>query len=331
MTPELPPDPVPSRAPVPAAPRAWTALARPRATVVALGNFDGVHRGHRRLLEAVRTRAAALDADPVALTFEPHPRQFLFPEARTSLLTSPREKAALTAAEGVELVTIAFDAGFAALTAEAFVDDVLRGRLRGAHFFLGGTHRFGRGARGDAGLLRDRAGAERVTEVAPVADGGETISSSAIRHHLKNGELERAHRMLGRRYRLRGSVIPGAARGRSLGFPTANLRVEDARKILPFGVYGGAARLDDGAVVRAVANIGLKPTFSGPEPSVEVHLLDWSGDLYGREIEFEMIRRLRPERRFESIEALRDQIARDVAAWRDESPFSPEPVPPPAS
>src|SRR5690606_22423816 len=236
---------------------------------------------------------------------------------------SPREKTALVAGCGVEPVTLEFDAAFAALSAGEFVDDVLRDRLRGVHFFLGATHRFGRGARGDAALLRERVGADRVTEVTPVIDEGEAVSSTAIRHHLKNGELDRANRLLGRRYRLRGTVERGAARGRTIGFPTANLRLEDVRKILPFGVYGGVARLDDGTAARAVANIGMKPTFNGPEPTLEVHLLDWSGCLCGRGVEFEMIQRLGPEKRFESIEALRDQIARDVAAWRATPSASP--------
>jgi riboflavin kinase/FMN adenylyltransferase len=306
----------------------WEQITRARPTAIALGNFDGVHLGHRRILEALREKALAEGVDPVALTFEPHPRQFLFPEAKTSLLTSPREKAALAAALGVELVTLTFDAGFAALSAEAFVTEVLVKRLRGAHFFLGDNHRFGKGARGDIALLRalvnEPGQGDRVTEVLPVIDQGEVVSSSVIRHHLKDGNVARANALLGRPYSLRGTVVPGAARGRELGFPTANLRVEDSRKILPFGVYGGVAKLQDGSregiPVSAVANIGLRPTFSGPEPSVEVHLLDWSGDLYGQDVEFEMREHLRPERRFESIEALRDQIRRDVAAWRNLSP-----------
>jgi riboflavin kinase/FMN adenylyltransferase len=320
------PSPAPEQGFSPA--REWHQVAREKPSAIALGNFDGVHLGHRRILEALREKALAEGVEPIALTFEPHPRQFLFPESKTSLLTSPREKAALIAALGIELVTLTFDAGFAALSAEAFVTDVLVKRLRGAHFFLGDNHRFGKGARGDISLLRalvnESGQGGRVNEIPPVLDQGEIVSSSVIRHHLKDGNVARAAALLGRSYSLRGTVVRGAARGRELGFPTANLRVEDPRKILPFGVYGGVAKFGDGArggmPVSAVANIGLRPTFSGPEPSVEVHLLDWDGDLYGRELEFELREHLRPERRFDSIEALRDQIRRDVAAWRLASP-----------
>jgi riboflavin kinase/FMN adenylyltransferase len=289
-------------------------------TAIALGNFDGVHLGHRRILEALRARAAAAGLDPVALTFEPHPRQFLFPEARTSLLTSPREKEALIAALGVTVVTLPFDAAMAALAAEDFAAEVLVKRLRGAHFFLGTNHRFGRGARGDAALLRSLAGGtDRVEEIPPVFEGGELVSSSGIRHHLKDGNVARAGVLLGRCYRLRGTVVRGSERGRLLGFPTANLRVEDPRKILPFGVFGGHAFVEGHPPARsAVANIGMRPTFNGgdPEPSVEIHLLDWEGDLYGRTLEFELRHFVRAERRFDGVETLRRQIAEDVENWK---------------
>src|SRR5690606_21896695 len=155
----------------------------------------------------------------------------------------------------------------------------------GTRFFLGGDHRFGKGARGDAALLRDLARRELaraenpaddpVVVMSPVIDDGEPVSSAAIRHHLKDGRAERANALLGRAYAVRGTVVPGAARGRLIGFPTANLAPEDARKILPFGVFGGHAVLDDGTRPSrhpAVANVGLRPTFNEPEPSLEVHL-----------------------------------------------------------
>jgi riboflavin kinase/FMN adenylyltransferase len=314
-----------------------------RDAVIALGNFDGVHLGHRRILEAVRARAAALGAEPLALTFEPHPRQFLFPDAKTSLLTAPREKTALIKALGVRVVTLPFDAATAALTAEEFATEVLMRRLRGTHFFLGADHRFGTGARGNAALLRTllrpllytggSGGMGRedcVTELPPVVEGGEPVSSSAIRHHLKTGGLLRANAMLGRCYRLRGEVVRGFERGRGLGFPTANILPEDPRKILPFGVFGGIARLGTpGEPARgeysAVANLGMRPTFASPhepEPSVEVHLLDWNGDLYGQTLEFEFQRFIRPEQRFDGVESLKNQIAADVENWRKDGIFT---------
>ena len=301
----------------------WNALAFNGPTAIALGNFDGVHLGHRRILEQLKARAAQEGLQPVALTFEPHPRQFLFPEARTSLLTAPSEKTALIEALGVTVVTLAFDATLAALSAEDFARDVLMTRLQGRHFFLGDDHRFGKGARGNADLLRTLGGPHCVTTVSAAFDDGEQVSSSGIRHHLKNGRLERANQLLGRPYTLHGSVIHGAARGRELGFPTANLRPADSRKILPFGVFGGFVRFPDtpeAAPHPAVANLGLRPTFheAPPEPSVEIHLLDWEGNLYDRPLTFEFHRFIRPERKFDGLDALKAQIVEDVGGWRME-------------
>lgn len=320
------PGDIPHPSPAALSVRSWRELVphpEDAPAVIALGNFDGVHHGHRRVLEAVRARAAAHGWRPLALTFEPHPRQFLFPDAKTSLLTTPREKAALIAAHGVTVVTLAFDADCAALDADAFAAEVLMKRLRGAHFFVGCDHRFGRGARGNAALLATLGataglGPDCVTRVTPAVDDGELVSSSGIRHHLKNGRLARANHLLGRPYTLTGTVVPGAARGRTLGFPTANLRPDDPRKILPFGVFGGFACLADGTRHPAIANLGLRPTFpdAPPEPSVEVHLLDWSGDLYGQPLTFEFHHFVRPERQFDGIEALKAQIGEDIGGWR---------------
>jgi riboflavin kinase/FMN adenylyltransferase len=298
-------------------------LSPSSGSVIALGNFDGVHVGHRHIFDALRERAAADGLKPLALTFEPHPRQFLFPDAKTSLLTTPREKVSLIHAQGVTVVTLAFDAALAALSAEMFVTDILFDRLHGRHFFLGPDHRFGHRARGTADLLRTEGadaglGENCVTSIAPAHESDELVSSSAIRHHLKNGDVLRANAMLGRPYSLTGSVVTGAARGRTLGFPTANLRPEDPRKILPFGVFGGYAILSDGSRHPAVANLGLRPTFhdAPPEPSVEIHLLDWSGTLYDQPLTFEFHHFVRPERKFDGLEALKAQIVLDVEAWR---------------
>jgi riboflavin kinase/FMN adenylyltransferase len=291
------------------------------ASAIALGNFDGVHLGHRRILEALRAHAAAHGLRPLALTFDPHPRHFFAPERKAVLLTPPREKEALIAALGVEVATLPFDAAVAALPAEAFVRDVLHARLGGKAFFLGPDHRFGRGALGDAALLRALCehaghGESSVTEIAPVSLDGDIVSSSAIRARIEAGDPAGAAAMLGRPYSLSGEVVRGRERGRLLGFPTANVRPEDPRKILPaFGVYAGHARFD-GEERPALANIGLRPTFGEPEPSIEIHIPDGSFDLYGKTVEFTVEAALRPERKFESPEALRSQIARDVENWR---------------
>jgi riboflavin kinase/FMN adenylyltransferase len=299
-------------------------LSSSSGSVIALGNFDGVHLGHRHILDALRARANAEGLHALALTFEPHPRQFLFPDAKTSLLTTPREKVSLIHAHGVTVVTLAFDADLAALSAESFVSDILFNRLRGQHFFLGPDHRFGHRARGTADLLRTMGaaaglGEDCVTSIAPAHEGDELVSSSTIRHHLHNGRIARANELLGRPYTLSGIIVTGSARGRTLGFPTANLRAEDPRKILPFGVFGGFALLQGGTRHSAVANIGLRPTFhdTPPEPSVEIHLLDWSGTLYDQPLTFEFHHFVRPERKFDGLEALKRQIVADVETWRN--------------
>lgn len=309
----------------------WREIARPRDAAVALGNFDGVHAGHRRILEALRAHAARHDLEPLALTFDPHPRQFFRGGDRDSLLTPPAEKEALIAGLGVIPITVRFDSGLAALDAETFVSEVLLRRLRGRAFFLGPNHRFGKGAAGDAALLRRETAREKdgspvaeVHEVEPVAVSGEIVSSSAVRRHLEQGDAEGVTRMLGRPYSLRGIVTGGSGRGRLLGFPTANLDTGEPRKTLPaFGVYGGTATFS-GNSLSAVANIGLRPTFESAAPSVEVHIPDWGGDLYGQPLEFGILRRLRPERRFDSPDALRAQIRSDVEEWLN---FTKKPFP----
>jgi len=204
----------------------------------------------------------------------------------------------------------------AGLEATDFIGEILARRLQGRSFFLGPNHRFGKGATGDAESLRGAFGSEFVHEIAPVEACGETVSSSAIRHHLKAGRVEEAAAMLGRFYSLRGQVVRGEGRGRRLGFPTANLRLEDERKALPeFGVYGGEAHFGSDRFP-AIGNIGLRPTFGdGKAPSVEVHLRGVDADLYGQDIEFELRRFIRPEKTFDSVESLRLQIAEDVATW----------------
>ncbi len=297
------------------------------SSAIALGNFDGVHCGHRRILEALRSHAARHGLRPLALTFDPHPRHFFSPESKAALLTPPREKAALIADLGVELVTLSFDATLAALSAEDFVRTILQGQLGGKAFFLGPDHRFGRGALGSAALLRTLTGEDSVLEIPPVAcsseSGSEIVSSSAIRALLESGlpaDLHKAHSMLGRPYALDGTVVHGRERGRLLGFPTANLSLEDPRKILPaFGVYGGHARFEINGIAErrpAVANIGLRPTFAEPEPAVEVHIPDWEGDLYGKFVEFELAYPLRAEKKFDSVDALKEQILQDVESWK---------------
>jgi riboflavin kinase / FMN adenylyltransferase len=292
-----------------------------RPSVVALGVFDGVHVGHRAILDTAVARARTLDGEPavspVACTFDPHPAEILQPDRAPLPITTLDERLALIAATGIAAtVVLRFTAALAAVEPETFVTDVLVGRLRAREVVVGYNHRFGRGARGDAGLLRElgaRLGFH--AEVVPPTDmDGAPVSSSAIRAALGRGELEIATRMLGRPYFVGGEVVEGAGRGRTLGFPTANIAAGRPLLVGP-GVY--ACRLHvGGAVHRAVLNAGVRPTFGEKVFTLEAHVLDFSGDLYGRTVRLDFVKRLREERKFPGVEALKSQIVDDVAAAR---------------
>ncbi len=285
--------------------------------VVALGVFDGVHLGHRAILSTAVGRARATGLAAVACTFEPHPMEVLQPERAPLPITTLEERLALVARTGIDVaLVVAFTPEFAALEPEAFVKDVLLGRLRGREVVVGFNHTFGRGARGDAGLLQalgDRLGfAAHV--VPPLIIDGVQVSSSEVRAAIERGEVERAARYLGRPYGLQGEVVAGAGRGRTLGFPTANVDV--GQRLVPApGVYACWAEVR-GARHRAVVNIGVRPTFGEELRVVEAHLLDFAGSLYGTVLGLLFVRRLREERRFPGPDALRDQIGRDVDAAR---------------
>jgi riboflavin kinase/FMN adenylyltransferase len=286
--------------------------------VVALGNFDGVHLGHRRVLEALLRESAASGLDPVIVTFEPHPKYYFRPEEKPSLLTTPWEKLALLREWPVEVIPLAFDKDLAGLQAEAFIEDFLKDRLQGRKFLLGHDHRFGKGARGDASLLRRHvADPEKdVLMLEPFQWEGEVVSSSAIRLHLEAARIEKANALLGRPFGYAGTVIRGDGRGRGLGTPTANIDLGYAYKaMVSLGVYGGKA-IVNGREVPAIANIGKHPTFGGNALKIEVHLLDFDENLYEGWLEFRLLFHVRPERKFASVDALRGQIASDIAETR---------------
>ena len=270
---------------------------RPRA--VALGTFDGVHLGHRRVLEA----AVAAGLTPTAVTFDPHPRVALGYEVE--LLASPRRRLELIAASGIEdTLVVDFDLDVAKLAPEEFADRFLR--PIGTEVVVAGTNfRFGRGRAGDLDLLA-RLGFD--ARPVPLAEG---VSSTRIRDLLRSGEIERAARLLGRPPEVSGVVVAGDARGGTLGFPTANIR-PDAGVVVPgFGIYAGAA-----GASRAAISIGTNPHYGGEERRVEAFLLDFDGDLYGQELTIELWARLRDEQAFASEAELVEQIARDVEATR---------------
>lgn len=285
----------------------------PRARKVAVGTFDGVHLGHREVIRGADT----------VLTFDPHPQSVVAPGAGPKLLTTIERKAQLIESLGVEeLVIIPFDGAFAARSAEDFVEHVIVETLQATHVSVGENFRFGHKARGDAALLQGDGRFE--TRVVPLLEhDGEVVSSSHIRGLVLAGAMQEADRLLGEPFQVRGEVVHGDKRGRTLGYPTANL-VPDSRYVTPgHGVYACRATLGDGgpdAEVSLVAavNVGVRPQFvTGRGELIEAYLLDFSGDIYGRQLQIDFLDRLRGERRFDSVDALVEQMGRDVDRARE--------------
>lgn len=299
----------------------------PRGSVACVGAFDGVHRGHRALLARVRERAASRGMTPLAVSFEPIPREFFARGAPMPRLANAREKIAHLRDGGVAaLLSLRFDAALAAMPAEAFVEEVLLARCGVRELWVGADFRFGHARRGDVALLRE-LGARRGFDVEVMDDvcaGGERVSSSAIRAHLAAGEFDAAARLLGRRFSIGGHVVRGQQLGRKLGYPTANVRL--GRRTSPVsGIFAvrvsetGSRGVSPG--LRAwpgVASLGVRPTVEGGgEPLLESHLFDFDGDLYGRRIEVEFVRKLRDELKFDDLDAMVRQIDRDADEARD--------------
>jgi riboflavin kinase/FMN adenylyltransferase len=284
-----------------------------RPSAVALGVFDGVHLGHRAILGGAVAHARATGSPAIACTFDPHPLEVLQPDRAPLPITTLDERLDLIAACGVdETVVLTFTRELAAMEPEAFVKDVLVDRLAARQVVVGFNHRFGRGARGDAALLRELGarGGFSVDVIEPLTVDGVPVSSTAIRSALARGDLDAAVRMLGRPYTLPGKVVAGAGRGRTLGFPTANVAPDRPVLVAP-GVYACTVEVA-GQSRRAVVNVGVRPTFGEQALAVEAYLLDFSGDLYGQTVRLVFRSRVREERRFSSVDALRAQIADDV-------------------
>lgn len=290
-------------------------------TVVAIGNFDGIHLGHRRLLEAVVDRARSTRRVPALMTFFPHPVEILRPGTRLQRLTTASEKLALLEHLGIELVLVApFDAALAAMAPEDFFDTCIVQGMSAKAVHVGYDFHFGKDRKGDTDALqRLCAGRAIPLHVEPAVEiGGVKCSSSAIRAALTDGDLATANTMLGRSYTLIGQVIRGEGRGRKLGFPTANMRLP-AEKLLPkTGVYLTRA-VWQRQTFAAVANLGLRPTFKMGEatPLLEVHILDFDASLYDEFVEISFEKRIRDEKKFDSIDELTVQIAKDVAWARE--------------
>lgn len=291
-----------------------------QGAAVTVGTFDGVHRGHLDVIARLVLAARERGLHSVAITFEPHPLEVVNPNAAPPLLTVGEEKLDALRETGLDhIVVLQFTHELAALSATEFVDDVLRDRFRMQHLLIGYDHGFGRERAGNAAVLQ-KLGATRgfsVDVVQPVAaEDGRWISSTVIRRAVAGGDLPRAAELLGRPYSITGTVVPGAARGRALGFPTLNLSRPSSRKLLPpDGVYAVRVRTESGTF-GGMMNLGPRPTFGEHDRSIEAYLFDTSGDFYGQEVRLDVLKRLRDTRAFPSPEALVAQIKLDESDAR---------------
>lgn len=304
--------------------RVFRGLSRPLVapTALTIGNFDGVHLGHRALLARLIDIAHQQNGQATVLTFEPHPREFFSPASAPARLATLREKLELLAECGVDQVVVSpFNAVLAAISAEAFVRQILLQQLNCRHLIVGDDFRFGAKRAGDFSLLKRlfaEAGAQ-VESLDSVQVSGQRVASSAVREALLGGHMDLAARFLGRFYRMDGRVVAGKRLGRALGFPTANIFIRHSPLPLT-GVF--VVQVDGllGGAVNGVANLGVRPTVDGDKvvmrPILEVHLLDFSNDIYGQHLQVSFLHKLRSEQKFPDLNALKAQIACDAQAAR---------------
>lgn len=280
-------------------------------TALAIGNFDGMHLGHQALLNQLMQTAQATKLIPAVMTFEPHPREFFTPETAPARLRSLREKLEYLTELGVARVYIMkFNRKFAGISAQAFMQNILREALNAQSILVGSDFKFGAKR---AGSVADfKAAGFDLIDLPQLDMAGERVSSTRVRQALADGRLQEAATLLGRPYSISGKVVHGAQRGRTIGFPTANVHMRHERPALT-GVY--AVKLDG---LHAVANLGVRPTIAGiPKLSLEVHVLDFNGDLYDKHVHVEFFHKIRDEIKFDGLDALKAQIAKDVAVARE--------------
>lgn len=287
-----------------------------QATALVLGNFDGVHRGHQKLIKEATAWAREHGVNSAVLTFAPHPLQVLQPAKAPELLSNNTLKRQyIEKLEPDFLLEVPFTERLAQMSPEEFVSRILMDKLRAAAIFVGYNYTFGAGGKGTPELLQQLQQTYNyyLQVIPPVTINGEVVSSSLIRKYLQQGEIELANRYLGHPYTLQGQVIAGDQRGRQIGFPTANLRLIDQKVMVPTGVYAVWVR-GEGFYKAGVMNVGCCPTFGKQTLSVEVHLIDYQGDLYGMTLQVEIVKRLRDEKTFSGVDQLVAQIREDVAA-----------------
>jgi riboflavin kinase/FMN adenylyltransferase len=292
---------------------------RHRGCVLTVGNYDGVHLGHQRMIGVLKSRAAELRCAATVLVFEPSSKEFLDPDAAPPRLTRWREKFVALAAQGVErLVTLRFDECTRAMTPEAFVEELIVERLGTRHMVVGDDFRYGSNACGTIDSLRAAGGAHGfgVEQIAPFVFDGVRVSSTVVRERLEHADYRGAARLLGRPYRMTGRVVHGKKLGRTLGFPTANLRLM-RRKSPVWGISAVRVFGIEPEPLPGVASLGTRPTVDGVEPLLEVHVFDFDGDLYGRAIAVEFVAKLRDEVKFDSLDAMMVQMNIDGARARE--------------
>ncbi len=284
-----------------------------RGAVIALGNFDGFHAGHQAVAKAALDWAKGQGRPGIIATFDPHPVRYFAPSAPPFRLTTLGQRQDLFAAAGADaMLVFQFGKALAETTAEQFVADLLAARLGAFAVVTGEDFTFGKGRTGNVAVLADLAAQNGMAAraIGPVAEHGEVVSSSRIRDALKAGDCAGAAELLTRPFAIRGTVQHGAKLGRSIGYPTANLELGSYLRPR-YGIYAVTARLPDGTVVPGAANLGIRPSFDPPIELLETFLFDWSGDLYGAEIEVALHQHLRDEAKFDSLEELTAQMARD--------------------
>ena len=278
---------------------------------LAIGNFDGMHLGHQALLARLFEVSKEKNLTPAVMTFEPHPREFFNPQNAPARLTTLREKLEYFAEANIEKVFIcAFNQKFAQITAQDFMQNILREKLNANTILVGEDFKFGAKRAGSVDDFRENN--FDLISLPQVNIGQQRVSSTLVRNALAAGDLNQAAQLLGRPYSISGKVVHGAQRGRQLGFPTANIHMRHERPALT-GVY--TEKLDGS---NAVANLGVRPTITGvPKLLLEVHVLDYAGDLYGRHVHVQFLQKIREEMKFESLDALKAQIAKDVEVAKD--------------
>ncbi len=289
-----------------------------RDIVLTIGSFDGIHRGHQHLLSELVQRARETHRLSAVLTFHPHPEAVIHPEKQPQYLSTPQERIGIIENLGLDLLfLVPFDEELAETSAR-YLMTILHDRLRMRELWVGPDFAMGRDREGDIPTLRDLSTeiGYKLRVVVPLCEGGEPISSTRIRALLSEGRVEDAAVLLGRPYTIPGRVVKGAQRGRSLGFRTANLQIDPQRALPKRGVYAAWAALQ-GERQKCVVNVGTRPTFDDQDLAIEAHLLDYEGDLYGKELDVAFVRRLRSEKQFADANALIDQVHRDISATRE--------------